>query len=489
MKQVSQYAHEKAIDKCEVRPSPSSGRASSGELLFKSLLRPQVRTILVRGEPGTGKTTLAIDLLSQYGKGAYVSTRVSERQLSLQNPTVGDLVGKGLVKEIDIESKLEDGAKLNFADFRLASVQDILQSVITCSRNSSEPLIVLDSWDTIAKKLDPLEKMRTEQSLLVIAEASHAKLLFVSEEIGLTSTDYIVDAVVQLEDTVFEGRRLRQIIWKKLRGSCIPQRSYLYSLQGGSFNVLKDDFIPWPEHIERGSFSPIRDGPFYYSSGSEDLDSFLGGGFRRGSLVLLEIGKHLGDYWHVPIARSIEANFISNKGCTLILPLGNVAPRMVKDEFSSLFDEKILNRSIRIVHRDSSDEDQCFIKLPNGSTRTITKSLTNKIRILKGAENRPCFYFVGMDMMESLMNNGRSNSALGSLMAMGMKYTGDLTLVAIREGSSMMGEMMNACDMHLKLDDVDNTFLLYSMKPRSELHHVKYDYSKGCPKICLVPVV
>jgi KaiC/GvpD/RAD55 family RecA-like ATPase len=488
MRQETEYVSEKREE--ERSASSSQKRISTGKLLFRSLLKPQVRTILVRGEPGTGKTTLAIDLLSQYGRGVYVSTRVSEHQLSLQNQTVGNLVKRGLVKEINLQMEVDQAQELHFADFRLASAEDILQAVITSSKESPvEPLIVLDSWDTIGKKLDPLEKMKTEQSLLVIAEASHARLLFVSEEIGLTSTDYIVDAVVQLEDTVFESRRLRQIIWKKLRGSSIPQRSYLYSLEGGKFNVLDDSFLPWPEHFESSVFAPIKDGPFYYSSGSADLDCFLGGGFRRGSLVLLELGRHLGDYWHVPIARSIEANFIANNGCTLIVPLGNVPPKIIKEEFQTLFDKRVVDNSLRIVHRNSGEKDQCFVKLPRGSLQTMQRAIISNIRGMKGKRNRPCFYFMGFELIESALTEGRNSIAMGSMLAQGMKYSGDLTLLVVREGSPMMNETMNSCDVHLKLDDVDNTLLLYSVKPRSELYHVKYDYAAGCPKICLIPVV
>jgi KaiC/GvpD/RAD55 family RecA-like ATPase len=477
-------------DRRDAEGAPSnSAKISSGVQLFKSLLQPQVRTILVRGEPGTGKTTLAIDLLSQYGKGLYVSTRVSEHQLSLQNPTVDKLLKEGLVKEISIQQDFNQGS-FNFADFRLAAVEDILQAIISSSSGApSEPLIVLDSWDTIAKKLDLVEKMRTEQSLLVIAEANHARLLFVSEEIGLTSTDYIVDAVVQLEDTIFEGRRLRQIIWKKLRGSSIPQRSYLYSLDGGRFNVLEDSFVPWPEPFGTNSFRALPDGPFYYSSGSKELDAFLGGGFRRGSLVLIELGKHLGDYWHVPIVRSVEMNFIANDGCTVVIPMGNFPPEMIKEEFLRFFSGKVLRNSLRIVHRNSRETDPCFLKLASASVDSRASRLTRNIRAMKGRQNRPCCYFVGSDMIEGLLGDAASMKSVGPTLSQGMKYTGDLTLLAVREGSPMINEMMNSCDLHLKLDDVDNTLLLYSVKPRSELYHVKYDYGEGCPGIGLVPVV
>ena len=48
-----------------------------GADLLGQLLHPAVSTFLVRGNPGTGKSTLALELLRRKGRGVYVSTRVT----------------------------------------------------------------------------------------------------------------------------------------------------------------------------------------------------------------------------------------------------------------------------------------------------------------------------------------------------------------------------------------------------------------------------
>ena len=63
---------------------------------------------------------------------------------------------------------------------------------------------------------------------MAIAESNKAKLLFISEEPHLTTTDYLVDAVITLKDEGIEGRRIRRIEWNKLRGIAIPKKP-LYS--------------------------------------------------------------------------------------------------------------------------------------------------------------------------------------------------------------------------------------------------------------------
>ncbi|MGI0086035.1 MAG: ATPase domain-containing protein, partial [Nitrososphaerales archaeon] len=298
------------VKKVDTLPRP-------GNALLENLLNEGIRFILLKGEPGTGKTTLALDLLKKHGKGAYVTTRVSLEQLQTHKPELRNLLLRN-----DVLTKEGAGHKdLSFEDLRLSAVEDILQEIIEASdKMGPESLIVLDSWDALAKKLDMTERMKVEQSLLAIAEASKAKILFVSEEIALGTSDYFVDAVVQLEDDVHHGHRLRRLVWKKLRGSEISQRSFLYTLKGGKFTILENTKVLWPEEYQSGTFKPIKHGSIRYSTGSEDVDRFLGGGFRRGSSILLELDKQIGSNWHAPLVQSIERNFLGNGCATMIIP-------------------------------------------------------------------------------------------------------------------------------------------------------------------------
>jgi hypothetical protein len=59
-------------------------------------------------------------------------------------------------------------------------------------------LIVLDSWDSIAKELPSLERLQTEKTMVSAIQASDSKLVFVSEEPAMTTTDFLVDAIIEL---------------------------------------------------------------------------------------------------------------------------------------------------------------------------------------------------------------------------------------------------------------------------------------------------
>ena len=76
----------------------------------------------------------------------------------------------------------------------------------------------MDSWDSIAKEIDALERLKVEKTLVAVAESNDLKIGFISEEPGLTTTDYLVDAVAELTSSIKNGERTRAIEIKKLRG-------------------------------------------------------------------------------------------------------------------------------------------------------------------------------------------------------------------------------------------------------------------------------
>ena len=169
----------------------------------------------------------------------------------------------------------------------------MIESLLKSISKLKEPLVILDSWDTVAKELEYVERMKTEKTLLAFADAGKARFVFISEEPALTTTDYLVDAIVVLKDELFEGRRIRKIEWKKLRGSDIPQESQLFSLFDARFNLFQPlNMTEFDNGFKAKHFQPIRNTARYYATGSKGLDALLGGGLRKGARLALELGRY-----------------------------------------------------------------------------------------------------------------------------------------------------------------------------------------------------
>jgi KaiC/GvpD/RAD55 family RecA-like ATPase len=460
-------------------------------VLLRSLLSTKVRSLLIKGEPGTGKTTFAIELLREFGRGVYVSSRVSQEVLAEQNPQLEELISKGLVTTVSTDAD-QLRPDFSFKDYRLASVEDVFLTILGQPRSQRpDLLVVLDSWDSLAGSLDQSERIKAEQSLLVMAEANKVKLIFVSEEDVLTAADYFVDAVVKLEDAAVDGMRVRRLVWKKLRGAMIAHRSSLYTLAGGRMTIFDPTpTVLMPGEYETKPFAPIPHSLTRFSSGSRDLDSFLDGGFKRGTTVILELDDRIGPFWHVPLPQSIEMNFLSNGCGVFILPSGSRPAYVIKNNLLPYFPEEVLRKSLRIAQYDlGGSTDPCFVHLEKNSLEKTVESVISAMEEMKGTDNRPCFYFIGMDTVEAV--NGREVAdPMGIKLRENMRRSGDLTLLAMRTGSEELTRDLNkSCDLHLRLEEMDRTLVMHSIKPPSELFHVEYNHASGYPSIHLLPIV
>lgn len=446
--------------------------------MLEHLLNPNVIAILVKGLPGAGKTTLALELLHMHGKGLYVSTRVSEEKLEQQYPHVKGLIEKGKL----IEVAPEKGAK--FEDLRFGRAVDIVESVLQAITKLKEPLIILDSWDAFAKELDLKERLRVEKSLVGMAEANKTKLVFISEEPHLTTTDYLADAIVTLKDEELEGRRIRRIEWNKLRGLPIPQKSYLFTLHEGRFRMFPTVLAIRPAEIKPKKFKPIRHTKTHYSLGSPDLNALLGL-VERGTVALLEVGKGVSRKLYYPLSDSIVLNFLSQGGCALVIPSGTTSPYLVKDHVSEYLPKKRVEDGLRVGTYEGY-EDPCFFRLGQSTDKNL--EIVHKV-VKSMKKGNPCVYFIGADTLEFV--HGTEDMVKFALnLTRRVRYDKDLLIMMVKHSVKGIDRLSDLSDLHCKLDLVDGALISYIIKPAWQtIYNLDYDFSKGHPQVRLTPIV
>jgi len=102
--------------------------------------------------------------------------------------------------------------------------------------------------------------------------------------------DYLVDGVIELRREIIDEAVLRKMILHKLRGCSIEQPEYLFTLKDGRFRVFESFSYEPPEKPRL--FEPLEDpDENHFSSGSRSLDEIFGGGFPKGSTVLLDFQR------------------------------------------------------------------------------------------------------------------------------------------------------------------------------------------------------
>jgi len=167
-------------------------------------------TVLLKGAPGTGKTTYAMTLLERLcqgeAKGAYISTRIDPTALYNQFP---DLESRVPVKNVI------DATQSEFSEAESQVIYEdltsFLRSVYSVVAEEDVTILIIDSWDAVSfqvgKKNQDLEKLET--SMLDISRKTKTHLILISEYTGEERLDYLVDGILRLKKEHIADRVVR----------------------------------------------------------------------------------------------------------------------------------------------------------------------------------------------------------------------------------------------------------------------------------------
>ncbi len=491
------------------------------------------RSLLIKGPAGTGKTTLALQIMEDLGKrdaSFYLTTRVSDEALFQQFPWLRDEerkrkvvdAGKVLLENLYgkkkkpaeelpeesretigvarkflkniVESETPENVErtyLNTVFSRYGRIPEIEYTYDRIDTTLPErAMVVIDSVEGITHRhsIDSEDFIMMMQKDLV--ESSNTHVIFVLEKESAPELEYLVDGVVSLSSFEENSKRTREITLEKLRSVSISQPKYVFTLNRGKFRSfdMKDNTS---EHV--GRWTPVPDREGMYSSGIPDLDELLGGGFRKGSYNTIELGPNVSLEEFYLILRPIWLNFISHhRGIVGVLVGGDTPDNVMKDALRFM-DEKtaidLAYKYIRIVDYFSEYDDRPFVMPMAGKdTDEIIDTYSRNLSDLRGEDNRPIMDYVGFDTIEYLRGDNIAIKDLLSTISR-TKNSEDMGLCIVRPGLKLTQEIMNMADTYLRLFVHDRVLFLYGVKPKTGIYAVIVDEDRGLPNIRLEPMV
>jgi len=438
--------------------------------------------LLIKGNPGTGKTILSLELLKYFQEnrnGIYVSTRVTSERLFTQLPWLEEVVKPEHVLEVPKKGITITDAKMKKYPTSFEHVYDLAMRV-------DNPMIVLDSWEGIVRDLGPEGAGGALGLLESLISNKNVNIIFVSETPEQTTLDYLADGVIFLSSKEMEGRCIRCLTLNKIRGVEIKQHRYVFTLNDGRFRCFKPFSKLLPAIMVRSEplADPDKD---HISSGIQDLDYILDGGYKKGSLNLFELGYGVGLNILKSILYPILINHLNLGRGVVMIPnegfsMDEAKPILEAFTRKGVLDEQLLqfirgNQENRMNKENLEDDVQKAFQRIEASQEDMRKKY-----------GKPVLLLLGLDTLEHKYGFEAISNVMGGLVAKCMEDN-NVIIAFANENLKTLEMIEYMATTYWKLMLKDKTLLINGIIPQTGLYAMSADLSKGYLKIDFVPVV
>jgi len=443
-------------------------------------------SLLIKGLPGTGKTILALSIITEFGGSdvLYVSTRLSPNSLYKQVPWLRECIPP--LNVIDA-TKLYISGDVHFG---LQTFPEVLYSRL--SRIEKPATVVVDSWDAMSSQVNDNKKVVSLQAAIVeLVRESRINLILVTESMEVTPLDYLVDGIVVLRNYEIDYRRAREIEIKKLRGSEIGRHKYPFTLKGGRFQSFK----PF-EHreIEKGrSAEFVPNTETHLSTGISDLDKIIDGGFKKGSFNIIEAGDNLSILGYRSIIAHMIINSIQQGHHCVCLPCCGWDERRLRRGILPFVSEEDYNKffSVFEIGSEKKEDERENVRILKGD---LMKADFSKFKDFIFRLEPPVMVIIGVDMLEypyQLKERGKVGEMLGLLSQLmtDMRDMGNVGAFGMTASLELGKELIHMSSTHMKLTELHKCVILYCNRPETKLHCLENVISDDTLRIKLTAVV
>jgi KaiC/GvpD/RAD55 family RecA-like ATPase len=463
-------------------------------------------SLLIKGNAGVGKTTLALSLLNCFEKlePIYLTTRVAPLSMYSQFPWLKDRLKITNILDATrtfippVKNPQEMKPHL-MRTLRFSSIPEFLKIIYEKVEEYPNAIIVIDSWDAIVGP-DGIEERKNVETLLTeFVRQMNVKLVLISETLGISFLDYIMDGILTIRDEIIDGRTIRTLEIEKIRSVERKQKNYIFTLYNNRFCYCKPFIDERPSKIKPWGITPDKSELF--STGNSALDILYQGGLRQGTFNLLEVESNVPISAYSSIMIGLICNFIAQNRGSIIYTLDGINSDLIDKRRLFLYlNTDLISNHMRILIEKLTDRNEIRPYILQTDKENFNDTFFDVYTKLSSETKfQPVFAGVSYDTLQFMVDFKKAiaqfylhlkmirNSNIIELGIINTYKTKDVRMDS--QIGSLTEDMSYTADTHFKIIEYNGAMFLYGIKPRTYIFYLQNTYEKGYPQVLLTPIV
>ncbi len=429
---------------------------------LEQFLAKEAYSLVIKGEAGTGKTSLALTILSMWlskQNCLYISSRLAISELFEYYPWVRNYVGDYQDSKSDEKTEIAP-----FVDARLDEPQSLFERITNQLMDASSPLIVIDTWDAVGDFMDKEALMTNAKILQIWRQRAHAKLIFVLESVEEVIFDNLVDGVIELHEGYVNHRRTRQIHLAKLRGVKIDRPHSFFTLNEGVFHSFDQyDQLIWATPSFTGIDNPANNRLVVANGASAPnaVQDILEGRIPKRTIVNVDLDPTISSRSILPFITRIIAGYSSkNEAATTLVPPVGVTSEDIDVLLKAFLPNLRQRRRIEVLYQIVAPKENEDGNLVQSLERSIEKARKK----VKNSE------LLGVLTLDPLLNSNYAADLSKLLETMIAGFSSSIIVTRSSEKSQKVTEL---ADVRLKIVELEGNLFVQPENPWGNFYAIQ----------------
>ncbi|MEM2900414.1 MAG: ATPase domain-containing protein, partial [Thermoplasmata archaeon] len=436
-----------------------------------------------------------LELLNRLEKpedGIYISTKVPGFMLERQFEWITD----EWLEQMAYFLTPKSGETLTFSIGKFLESKNIEEKPTyekMKERASNRSLIVIDSIEGLSKLtgLD-IETIIDDFRKNVLIKRG-VNMVVIEEGEEDSSLDAVVDGIIKLHYEIVEGKVLRYMEIRKMRGVQIESPYNLFTLQGGRFVFIEQyPYVAIPIAVEKKKWEGIRGPEGQISTGNPELDRVLDGRLKKGTIILIifddDVPNELEYLFELPIAAD---GLVKGMGIAQATGLSSSTEHVI-ELLKDFVGEKIVNENTIFLEEVVSFKRTEKNLVVLGSEPRLGEDMLrwfDAVDDLRKRKEKGVIKLVGYDYFD--LRYSKDLDELSRYYARDVKEArafGDTMIISVRKAMKSVRMILPIADIVLRMANKNGVILLWGEKPRTQYYGVLPDYSVGLGRMKLWPI-